>query len=81
MRGNIKALLKDYYGAIEDFDKILEINSDVPDIHFMRGCIKFELQDYNEATEDFIKEIEISKTPIKTILKFLKYFWQKIRKH
>ena len=50
----------DYYGAIADYTKVIEINSRHDDAFFNRGIAKEELKDYYGAIADYTKAIEIS---------------------
>lgn len=52
--------LKDYKGAIADFNEAIKINPDCESVVFMnRGDAKNELQDYRGAILDYSKAIEI----------------------
>ena len=57
-RGFEKGNKGDYYGAISDFTKALEINSSVG-AYYNRGWNKAKLKDYYGAISDFTKAIEI----------------------
>ena len=46
-RGNAKANLQDYQGAIEDYTKALELNPNNIDARNNRGAAKYYLQDYH----------------------------------
>lgn len=61
-RGIAKQLLKDFKGAIEDFDKTIETNaSNIIDAYVERGHIKYhELKDKEGAIQDYNKAIEIN---------------------
>jgi len=50
----------DYYGAIADYTKAIEINSRDADAFFNRGLAKEDLKDYYGAIADYTKAIEIS---------------------
>ena len=53
----------DYYGAIADFSKIIEINprsAYAVDAYVYRGNAKYYLEDYEGAIADFSKVIEIN---------------------
>jgi tetratricopeptide (TPR) repeat protein len=59
-RGCNKLSLRDYYGAIEDFDKAVRYNSNHSNAYNNRGICKYNLKDYKRAIEDFDKAIEIN---------------------
>ena len=50
----------DYYGAIADYTKAIEINSRDADAFFNRGLAKEDLKDYYGAIADYTKAIEIN---------------------
>lgn len=55
-RGLIKNdFLKDYMGAIDDFNKAIEIDSLNIDAYYLRGISRYSLKKYKEALSDFIK--------------------------
>jgi len=57
--GMEKRDLKDYYGAISDFNKAIEISPYDTDLYFLRGDSKESLKDYNGAMVDYSKMIEL----------------------
>jgi tetratricopeptide (TPR) repeat protein len=59
--GNAKFKLKDYPGAITDFNKALGINDKIPDAYYVRGLCYGHLLNYEKALEDFNKVIELDK--------------------
>jgi len=59
-RGYDKSDKGDYYGAISDFTKAIEINPNLANAYFTRGNAKYNLKDYNGAIADFTKAIEIN---------------------
>jgi protein O-mannosyl-transferase len=59
-RGLAKYHLKDYYGAIQDNDKALEINPKEASVYVERGNSKKALGDYKGAIQDYNKAIEIN---------------------
>ncbi|MCX6146914.1 MAG: tetratricopeptide repeat protein [Candidatus Kapabacteria bacterium] len=58
-RGKEKANSKDYYGAIQDYNKAIELNQDDPYIYFYRGTVYIQLEKYNEAISDLNKCLTI----------------------
>jgi tetratricopeptide (TPR) repeat protein len=58
-RGNAKSKLKDYYGAITDYTKAIELKPDYAIAYFHKGSNKFDLKDYDGAIADFNKAIEL----------------------
>ena len=59
-RGIAKSDLEDYYGAISDYTKAIEINPKDPDSYNNRGYSKHMIKDY-EAINDFNKVLTIDK--------------------
>ena len=59
-RGYDKAANGDYYGAIADFTKAIEINPNVGFYYNQRGNAKGELKDCYGAISDYTKSIEIN---------------------
>jgi len=58
--GNVKYKLKDYYGAKDDFTKVIEINPQYGKAYCKRGNAELYLEDYNGALIDFNKALEIN---------------------
>jgi tetratricopeptide (TPR) repeat protein len=58
-RGFIKDELLDYSGAIEDFNKAIEIEPDNADYYDNRAWVQNEMENYQSALEDFTKAIEL----------------------
>ena len=54
-----KAKNGDYYGAISDYIKAIEINPQFTNAYLNRGYSKFKLKDYYGAISDYTKAIEI----------------------
>jgi tetratricopeptide (TPR) repeat protein len=54
-----KTTLKDYYGAIADYTKAIELNPNKAQIYNNRGLAKDKLKDYNGAIADYSKAIEL----------------------
>jgi tetratricopeptide (TPR) repeat protein len=52
--------LKDYVGAIADFNKAIEINPNDTLAYYSRGASKYNLQDYRGAVTDLNKAIELN---------------------
>ena len=59
-RGIQKKDSKDYYGAIEDFNEVLNIKSDYASALFQRAYSKFNLKDNYGAIADYTKVIELN---------------------
>jgi tetratricopeptide (TPR) repeat protein len=58
--GYDKAKAKDYYGAIADYTKAIEIDPTAVTAYFNRGVSKSDLKDYYGAIADFTKAIELN---------------------
>jgi tetratricopeptide (TPR) repeat protein len=50
----------DYYGAITDFNKAIELDPNDDDAYYNRGRSKHSLKDHSGAIEDYTKAIELS---------------------
>ena len=59
-RGNAKQDNKDYYGAINDYSKAIELNPDIAYYYDNRGNAKNYLKDYYGAINDYSKAIELN---------------------
>ena len=59
--GYDKAEAKDYYGAIADFTKAIEINPNDASAYYNRSITKENLGDINGACEDAKKAISLGK--------------------
>lgn len=60
-RADVKLALKDYTGAIEDFDKIISLSPEFTasfNIYARRADAKYRLKDYQGTIEDYSKIIE-----------------------
>jgi tetratricopeptide (TPR) repeat protein len=61
---NLRALskmnLEDYEGAILDFTKAIELDSNYHGTYYERGRCKYLLEDYKEAIQDFTKAIGLN---------------------
>ena len=51
-RGIVKDNLKDYYGAIADYSKAIEINPNYADAYYNRGLAKYRLRYKNGSCQD-----------------------------
>ena len=49
----------DYYGAISDYTRAIEIKPNYPEAYLNRGLSKARLEDYKAAIVDYNKAIEI----------------------
>ena len=58
-RGSAKFNLKDYQGAIEDYDKAIELDPNYAKAYNNRGAAKGNLGDNQGAIKDYDKAIEI----------------------
>lgn len=58
-RSGAKCMLEDYYGAIEDADKAISIDSTQQVFYTNRGYAKIKLKDYEEAIKDFDFSLKI----------------------
>ena len=52
--------LKDYYGAISDYTKAIELDPNYADAYSNRGSSKTDLKDYYGAIADYTKAIELN---------------------
>ena len=59
-RGDAKYELKDFKGAISDYDKAINIKKQAPGVYSNRGNSKKELGDYKGAISDYNVAIEIN---------------------
>jgi tetratricopeptide (TPR) repeat protein len=71
-RGLMKFQLEDYWGAIEDFNKAIEVEpaASVDNyliVHYALGNSKIELKDFHGAIQDFNKVIELRPYEIKAL--------------
>jgi len=57
-RGTDKSMLEDYNGAIEDYSKVIEIDSINTLAFFNRGLNKQRKEDYHSAIDDFNRAIK-----------------------
>ena len=59
-RGNRRQESGDYYGAIADYTRAIEINPRYANAYNNRGNTKYELEDYYGAIADYTRAIEIN---------------------
>ena len=59
VRGAEKLNAQDYIGALEDFNKAIELNSENHSAYNDRGIAKESLKNYQGAIEDYNKAIEL----------------------
>jgi tetratricopeptide (TPR) repeat protein len=52
--------MQDFDGAMADFNKAIELNTEDPFAFNNRGCLKNKLRDFLGAIEDFNKAISIN---------------------
>ena len=57
--GITKFQKEDYKGAIAEYTKAIEIDSNYADAYFYRGYTKFTLKDYQGAIIDYTKNVEL----------------------
>ena len=58
--GVSKQKLKDYKGALEDYNKAIQLNPNDFNAYSNRGADKFELKDYKGAIEDYTMAIQLN---------------------
>jgi tetratricopeptide (TPR) repeat protein len=58
-KGDAKVEQNDYKGAISDYTKSIELDSNNSLVYANRGRAKYALQDYRGATADYTKAIEL----------------------
>ena len=52
-QGYDKQCAEKYAEAIEDYNKVLELDKDFERAYVQRACCKYQLQEYESALEDF----------------------------
>lgn len=72
--GNTKYTSKDYYGAIADYTKAIELDSKNSVACYNRGNVKSALKDYYGAIADYTKAIELDPNNANI------YFWRGVAK-
>jgi len=68
-RGIAKNDLKDYRGAIQDYNKAIEINPKIAQVYYFRGLAKIYLGDENGGCLDFSKAGELGDKDIYDTIK------------
>ena len=58
-RGKVKDKVRQYAGAIADYDKFIQINPDYTEAYFKRGLVKARLKQYDDAIADFDNAIRL----------------------
>ena len=59
-QANNKFDLRDYKGAIELYNRIIELNPNFPEVFYNKGFAKYKLLDYQGAIDDFTKAIKLN---------------------
>ena len=59
VKGFVKYKSKNYEGAIEDYNKALDLDPNYTEAYYNRGLAKDELQDYEGAIEDYNKALDL----------------------
>ena len=72
--GRYKLQSKDYYGAINDFTKCIELEPRMVSAFQNRACAKFELKNYDGALYDINKAIQLE--PNDGFLHWLKAYFK-----
>lgn len=67
-RGNARAKIGDYKGAVSDLNIALGLIHGNPDPWYNRGCIYMQMKDYKSAISDFNKTLEIYPRYIKALI-------------
>jgi tetratricopeptide (TPR) repeat protein len=68
-KGISKFSLKDYTGAITDYKKCIQLNSDYYKAYYNRGNVKYYLKDKNGACADWSKAGELGYSEAYTSIK------------
>ena len=59
-RGTLKQKFSDFYGAVNDFNKAIELDPKDAELYYNRAYSKTDLFNYSEAIYDYSKAIEIN---------------------
>lgn len=62
MRGRARYTLGEYYKAMGDMERAIELDEQYADYHNYRGLIKYALSDYKESLVDFDRTIALDST-------------------
>ncbi len=62
MRGRARYTLGDYYKALGDMERAIELNDQYADYHNYLGLIKYALSDYSNSKGDFLRAIQLDST-------------------
>ncbi len=68
MRGSLKEVHNDYFGAMEDFTKALEIKPDYAEAYFHLGKLKIKNNEIPEACMHLKKAFELGLTRAKSLI-------------
>jgi uncharacterized protein (TIGR02145 family) len=60
--GEAKFDIQDYIGAILEFNKVIDIDTEDAAVYYSRGEAKYNLQDYKGAIADFTEALELDPT-------------------
>jgi tetratricopeptide (TPR) repeat protein len=63
-RASLKHDLRDYKGAINDYDQVILLQRDQVETYNDRGCCKYNLGDYQGAYEDFTRRLSSNPTAV-----------------
>lgn len=61
-RGMAKSEIKDFLGAIDDYDKFILIDNKNPNIHFLKSLCLMEIKNYENALATISLAIELDKS-------------------
>ncbi|HEY5690078.1 MAG TPA: tetratricopeptide repeat protein, partial [Cyclobacteriaceae bacterium] len=57
-----KSAIEDHKGALEDYNKSIELDSEDPETYNLRGVLKFDMEDFDGAISDYNRAIELDPT-------------------
>ncbi|UCF36444.1 MAG: tetratricopeptide repeat protein [Acidobacteriota bacterium] len=60
LRGRIRGESDDVEGALEDFSRALELNPNVPEVHYNIGVLHLQSNRLDEAVAEFERELEVN---------------------